>query len=69
MNQEQEEFLNWILTELLVETDDKFRKGQVEHGGNLWEMPEHDLLDNAIMEAIDQCVYLLTLKYKLTHKG
>lgn len=43
---------------------DKYEKGQKEHGGHLWDMPEDELLDNAIDEAIDQVVYLLTLKQK-----
>lgn len=40
----------------------KYQKGVEEHGGNLWEMPFEQLLDNAIDEAIDQVVYLLTMK-------
>lgn len=42
----------------------KYSAGQVEHGGNLWEMDEDRLLDHAINEAIDQVVYLLTIKGK-----
>lgn len=41
---------------------DKYTRGQVEHGGNLWEKGEVFLLDAAIEEAIDQVTYLLTLK-------
>ena len=44
--------------------DHKYRKGQAEHGGQLWLNPS--LLDNAIDEAIDQVVYLLTLKEQQT---
>lgn len=48
--------------------DDKYRKGVAEHGGNLWDNPSESLLDMAIDEAIDQVVYLLTLKAKLFWK-
>jgi hypothetical protein len=47
---------------LLIEA--KYRKGQAEHGGFLPSMTREQLLDNAIAEAIDQLVYLLTLKGK-----
>lgn len=41
---------------------DKYIKGQKEHGGNLWDKSDGELLDNAIDEAIDQVVYLLTIR-------
>jgi len=41
----------------------KYVTGQKEHGGNLWE--KEGLLDMAIDEAIDQVIYLLTLKKQL----
>lgn len=43
----------------------KYTKGQEEHGGNLWEVPPLQLLEEAINEAIDQAVYLLTLRQQL----
>lgn len=43
----------------------KYRAGQKEHGGQLWT--KAGLLDMAIEEAIDQVVYLLTLKQQLEH--
>jgi len=42
----------------------KYRKGAEEHGGNLWDLSEDELLDEAINEAIDQVIYLLTIKLK-----
>ena len=42
---------------------DKYVKGQNEHGGELWS--KTGLIDMAIDEAIDQVVYLLTLKQQL----
>ncbi len=41
----------------------KYRAGQVEHGGKLWTKP--GIIDMAIEEAIDQVIYLLTLKQQL----
>ena len=40
--------------------DEKYIKGQKEHGGRLWTKP--GLIDMAIDEAVDQVIYLLTLK-------
>lgn len=44
----------------------KYRKGQAEHGGNLWEKP--GLIDFAIEEAIDNVAYLFSLKQQLDGK-
>ena len=65
MTDEQEEHLEFIQDEFVDLVEDKYRKGQAEHGGNLFDMPTLDLVNNAIDEAIDQVVYLLTLKQKL----
>lgn len=46
----------------------KYRRGAKEHGGNIWDMSREKLLDNALDEAIDQVVYLLTLKQKLLNE-
>lgn len=43
----------------------KYLKGAEEHGGHLWEFSKTKLLDNAIDEAIDQVVYLFTLRDQL----
>ena len=45
--------------------DQKYRKGQQEHEGNLYDKNINDLLDCAIDEAIDQVVYLLTIREQL----
>lgn len=44
---------------------DKYEKGAAEHGGNLWDNKPEWLLDQALDEAIDQVVYLLTLKEQM----
>jgi hypothetical protein len=64
MTDEQKAHCNAIAKSFEFHMSNKYKKGVEEHGGNLWEMPEADLLDNAIDEAIDQVVYLLTLKHK-----
>jgi hypothetical protein len=45
----------------------KYKKGQEEHGGNLWEKP--NLLDNAIDEVVDLAIYLLTLRDQVDLKN
>ena len=42
--------------------DLKYKKGAEEHGGDLLDLDVIDLLDMAIDEAVDQAVYLLTIK-------
>lgn len=45
----------------------KYSDGAKEHGGsNIWEQTPLELVDNAILEAVDQLVYLMTLKDKIT---
>jgi len=41
----------------------KYFQGARHHGGNLWDNPH--ILDEAIDEAIDLVVYLLTIREKL----
>ena len=55
--------LDAIVTDLTRDLRAKYEKGQQEHGGNLWEKP--GMLDHAIEEVIDLCVYLYTLKAQL----
>ena len=46
--------------------DRKYTEGAIKHGGDLLDKTPSQLVDEAIGEAIDQLVYLLTLKEKLT---
>lgn len=62
MTPKQETHLEFIKTQFTSDVDKKYRKGQAEHGGNLWDKNTH-LLDMAIEEALDLYVYLITLKY------
>jgi hypothetical protein len=46
--------------------DTKYRAGQAEHGGDLFRQTAVELCDAAILEAIDQVVYLFTLRDQLS---
>ena len=63
MNEPHEKHLAKIKAEFAILVDQKYRKGQKEHGGKLWEKP--GLIDMALEEAIDMVVYLLSLKDQL----
>jgi hypothetical protein len=65
MTSEQEKHLKSIKSGFDSIVDGKYRRGQAEHGGDLWDMSPMDLLNASLDEAIDQIVYLLTLKQKL----
>jgi hypothetical protein len=60
MTPAQEEHLREVKEQFALAVDLKYRKGEEEHGGNLWE--NKHLLDEAINEAIDLFVYLITLR-------
>jgi len=65
MTPDQEEHLARIKNEFDNLVDAKYRKGQAEHGGDLFTKSKIELVNLAIDEAIDQVVYLLTLRNKL----
>ena len=61
----QESHLSWVLSQARDRLEAKFRAGDAEHKGpGLMALSESALLDHAIEEAIDQVVYLLSLKRK-----
>ena len=55
----KERFVGWL--------DKKYRKGQKDHGGNLWK--KKGLIDMAIDEAVDQVVYLICLRDQIEESG
>lgn len=55
-----------IVTRLADRFRAKYDKGQVEHGGRLWEKP--DMLAHAIDEVLDLVSYLFTLEDQLKPK-
>ena len=60
MTKAQEKHLKFIISEFKRLVDPKYRTGQKEHGGDLWK--KKGIIDFAIEEAVDQVVYLLTIK-------
>lgn len=66
MSDKQEKNLLYIKQSFDILVDYKYRKGDIEHKGDLESLAELSLIDAAIAEAIDQVVYLITLKRKMT---
>ena len=66
MTTKQNEHLAKIKTDFIQLVTKKYEKGQEQHGGNLWN--KKGLIDMAIDEAVDQVVYLLTLKDQINNK-
>ena len=62
MTPEQEAHLKRIKANFISKVDMKYRAGQKEHGGDLMHANVVALIDMAISEAIDQVVYLETLR-------
>lgn len=66
MTDHQEQHLHAIIDDFTTLVDAKFRAGAAEHDSDLsTDYSPSQILDMAIEEAIDQCVYLLTLRSKL----
>lgn len=65
MTRDQERHLQSIKDEFLKRVDQKYRKGQKEHGGNLFDYARLDLVENTIDEAIDMVTYLLSLRRQM----
>jgi len=63
MTPEQKESLGNALQRFQVMADKKYKEGQAEHGGNLWE--KDCLLDEIEKEIIDQWFYIQAVKQKL----
>ena len=67
MTKEQEAHLARVIAVFAAACDIKYRRGQREHGGNLFDCSALELAEEAIREAVDQIVYLVTLRDKLAH--
>lgn len=65
MTPKQEAHILSILQQFERQADAKYRAGQAEHGGNLWDLPLLQIIDNAIDEAVDQFIYLSTIRGKI----
>jgi hypothetical protein len=68
VTQGQEAHLERVKKEFVELVDAKYRAGAAEHRGELLALPDLSILDFAIDEAIDQVVYLLSLKEKLARR-
>jgi hypothetical protein len=63
MTPEQETHLSGIKQSFCVAVDAKYRRGQLEHGGNLWAKP--GLFPMLADETLDFIVYAKTLEQQL----
>mgnify|MGYP001583976556 CR=1 FL=1 len=63
MTPEHDEHLNGIHRRLTQDLYEKYRRGQAEHGGKLWESP--GMLRELRNELIDLITYEDTLAYQL----
>lgn len=63
MDKDHKEHLKTILDYFEKAVTVKYEKGVKEHGGHLWL--KSGLIDEAINEAVDMIVYLVTLKQQL----
>ncbi len=64
MNDDQKMHVQRLKAVFNRSVSEKYERGVVEHGGNLWEKGIIELLDEAINETIDQFTYLQTLRDK-----
>lgn len=65
MTMPQELHLKGLKDSFLAEFDKKYRKGQKEHGGNLFEVPPIELIRALKEEALDLWAYACTLEDQL----
>lgn len=65
MTKEQKAHAMEIATAFATLMAAKYHQGAVSHGGRLWERSNIFLVEQAIDEAIDQFVYLYTLRKAL----
>lgn len=63
MTPEQECSLAGAISEFVGKAEAKYRQGQAEHKGNLWEKSK--LIEEMENEVIDQWFYVQALKQKL----
>jgi len=62
MTKEQEKHLAQIVEAVTLRILAKYRRGQAEHGGNLWDRPS---LPELHQEITDLNTYVITLDYQL----
>lgn len=62
MSNSQEENLAYVKGFVESALDKKYRAGAVEHSGDLLDLSPLELVNSAFDEAVDQVVYLATLR-------
>lgn len=67
MTPEQEKHLQFLKDEFCKQLDEKYRKGQEEHGGDIWL--KSGMLKNMTEEILDQWVYAKTLEFQMKEGG
>ncbi|MGH9450213.1 MAG: hypothetical protein ACRD1C_12535 [Terriglobales bacterium] len=65
MTREQAKHIQQIQRDFNLEVSPKYARGADSHGGNLWSLTPLELVDEAMAEALDQYVYLHTLREAL----
>lgn len=65
LTEEQETHIREIVRWFATTMPPKYTKGAVEHGGDIRDLTPIVLVENALEEALDNIVYLLTLREKL----
>lgn len=65
MTEEQQAHVDRIKSDFRGKVQAKYANGVKEHGGNLWERDALYLVEQAMDEAMDQYVYLHTLRERL----
>jgi len=63
LTKKQSTHLSDICVNIQKRISDKYRNGQKEHGGDLWE--KSGMMDNALDEVADLVTYLHTLRSQL----
>ena len=63
MTPEQETSMGFAISLFMKKAESKYRQGQAEHEGNLWEKSK--LIEEMENEVIDQWFYVQALKQKL----
>lgn len=69
MHDDQEQHIGQITLFMAQRTGEKYRAGAIEHGGNLWDLTDDELLENALEEVIDLQNYLVTLLMNRKKRG
>lgn len=65
ITQDHLDHIDRLTNNFKLRATEKYKAGVIEHGGNIWDMPLIDLINNLEEELIDAWVYLQTIKDKL----